>query len=280
MARVFTDGGAMKLASPTTKFFGADVFACAFWIYRTAAPAAERGLMGAGDFASDFGWWLNMTATGLVKAIAPYATVAKARSSSTATALNAWTHVLVNYQLTGLLSTDFTFFINGKSEAGASVSNGSGAAPANSATPFFVGPSPGTDAVANTLAPPANIGPIAVWSRTLSPAEAVALASGEHPLRFREGLIEIFDMTTAHGEEGWLGKTYLVQGATNPSSAAVSPPLMAPPGSQPGEARLNVRPPVRSRARYFVPAAVGGAGITTRRTLHPYGNHAGGRAMR
>lgn len=226
MARVFTDAGAMKLASANTKLFGADVFACAFWINRTAAPAAERGLMGAGDFASDFGWWLNLTATGLVKAIAPYATVAKARTSSTATTLNAWTHVVVNYLLTGLNSTDFTFFINGKAEAGTSVSNGSGAAPSNSATPFFVGPSPGTDTTAVTSAPPAQIGQIAVWNRPLTGAEALALAAGEHPSNFPEGLIEIFDMDSSLVEEGEFQRMYLVP-TTNPTFA-LSPAIVAP----------------------------------------------------
>lgn len=274
MARVFADGGAQALATVAQQNTCLTSFSVAFWMKRTATPAAARALIAATIAAvPQAGWYLQLTTGNLILAGYAMVTADKQRTSATAPALNGWTHVLVTHNQTGTASTDFVFYFNGKSEAGTNTSAGSGAHDSTTATKLEVGSG-------NVgLAPPANIGPVAIWSRALSPAEALALATGEHPLRFKEGLVEIFDMATATGEEGWLTKLYLVQGATNPTSADVSPPLLAPPGSQPGETHLNVRPTVRSRARYFVPAA-GGFTPLSRRTLHPFGNHVGGRGMR
>lgn len=251
MARIFTDAGGQALASANQTLADLDTFSIAFWINRTATPAAARGIIGIGDAT---GWNIGLTTANLIQAVAVYSGATdKVRNSTTAPALNTWTHVVVTYNQTGLLSTDFTFYFNGKSEVGTNISSGV-TARVHGAAPLTIGSGIGT-----LLAPPAQIGgPVAVWSRAISPAEALALAGGMHPLRFKEGLVDLFDLNTAHGEEGWLAKLYLVQGATNPSSAAVSPALEQMP-SLIEDTRLNVRPMVRSRARYM---ALGSGPIT------------------
>jgi hypothetical protein len=250
MARVFADGGAQSLAAASSKIVSPKDWSVALFLKRTATPAATRSIVSALDAAGDSGFFVWMTTGNLIQAGSVYVTTDKSRSSSTAPALNTWVHVIVVHMQTGTANTDFTFYFDGKSEAGTSVTTGSGTHTDNLACPFVVG----NDSVAALLAPPAQIGPIAFWERAISPAEALALAGGAHPLRFKEGLVEIFDMATAHGEEGWLKNLYLVQGATNPTSAAVSPPVEGAPLSL-LETRQNVRPTVRSRARYNVVAA-------------------------
>lgn len=243
MARVFTDGAAtQQLASASMTLTSIDSFSVAFWLYRTATPAAQVGLVGA-DEGSIYGFSITLTAANLIEATQLYSTAYKIRDSSTAPALNTWVHVVVVHNHTGTATTDFTFYFDGKSEAGTAGTTGSGSR-AQVAVPFRIG-----QGVQGLLAPPANIGPVAIWSRPISGAECLALASGAHPTRFREGLIETFDLSAAHGEEGWLQKLYLVAGATIPTSAAVSPAVESPPLSI-LETRQNVRPMARSRARY------------------------------
>jgi hypothetical protein len=267
MARVFTDGGAMSLATVASngKLFDGGVGAWAFWIYRTAAPAAERGLVGMGDFTTDVGWWINLTATGLINAIMPFATANRVRVSTTATALNGWTLVIVNSLGRGTASTNFTFYINGKLEAGTSTSNGAGAAPIDGSFPVKIGPGPGTSAAANTLAPPANMGPMAFWNRPLTDAEALALAGGAHPLRFKEGLVEVFDLDGNSWEEGYQLRLVLLPGATNPANTAVRPVTEFVPTRLAFAQRQDIRPRTLTRARYLV--ATSGLSATAAATL-------------
>lgn len=250
MARVFTDGGAMKLISGTQRFSVSNPFSVAFWLYRTGTPAADRCLISSvHPSIATVGWVLRLTTTNLISAIQAFATANKTRNSTTAPALNTWVHVVVACNYTGTPNTDFTFYFNGKSEAGTSVSVGSGAHDDATDVSVEVGSSTGD----GTTASPANIGPIAIWSRALFGAEALALAGGAHPLRFREGLIEMFNMETAHGELGQISNIYLAQGATNPTSAAVNPPMEPMPSSL-YAARQNYR---TRRARYNVDVVVG-----------------------
>lgn len=227
MARVFTDAGAMALASAASagRLFDGGVGAWAFFIYRTAAPGAERGLVGMGDFTTDVGWWANLTTAGLINAIMPFGTTNRVRVSAVGTTLNDWTHVIVNSSGKGTASTGFTFYINGKPDAGTSTSNGAGAAPVAGSFAVKIGPGPGTSAAANTTAPPANFGPIAYWGRTLGDAEALALAGGAHPLSFPEGIVDLWNMETSSIEEGYLQRVSLIQGATNPTNAFGNPPF-------------------------------------------------------
>jgi hypothetical protein len=252
VARVFANAGAQKLASDLVTRFDLGAFATAFWIMRTAAPAANRTVLGADDQGGDSGWRIEMTSTGLIVGQYNYATANKTRNSSTVTALNGWTHVIVNHSNLGLNSTDFTFYINGIAEAGANVATGSGAHVAQ-AVAFIMGAGLGVGP--NTSAP-MNLGPVAVWSRTLTDAEALALAGGAHPMRFREGLVDYWALETAHGEEGWISNTYLIQGATNPTSAFGNPAIEQIPLSI-LEAQQGIRPRQRTRARYNVAAAAG-----------------------
>jgi hypothetical protein len=281
VARIFTDAGAMALASIAGqgKLLDGGVGAWAFWIFRTAAPAAERGLVGMGDFTTDVGWWVNMTATGLINAMMPFATANRVRASSTATALNAWTHVIVNCAGKGTASTDFTFYINGKPEAGTSTANGAGAGPIDGSFAVKIGPGPGTATVNGTTAPPAQFGPIAFWNRVLTDAEALALAAGAHPLRFRPGLIETWDLMSASHETATLGKVTLIAGATVPANSAVNPPVEPMPVGLLNRQRLNPHPRSYVRARYFQTVAAAFTPLN-RRTLNPFGSHVGGRTMR
>lgn len=264
MARVFTDAGAMKLISAAQRLTSDPSFSVSFWIRRTATPAASRGLIAAGDPVAAVGFGIRLLlTTNLIQAHFPYSTTDKIRSSSTAPALNTWVHVLVAHNNTGLNSTDFTFYFDGKSEAGTSVSNGVGTHDTATAAPIEIG----ANTASGETAPPAAIGPIAFWSRALSAAEALALATGKHPTAIPEGLIEYFEMEGATNEEGALQKLFLVQGATNPTNTVVNPAIEKPVARRPG----------RVRSRFIVPTA---SVLRVRRTLHPFGNHAGGRAMR
>jgi hypothetical protein len=246
MARVFTDGGAQALATASQSILNNFNWSIAFWMVRTATPAARRGIIGINAGTTD-GFYVTLETTNLIQAAQVYSSD-KIRSSSTTPTLNGWTHVVITHNDTGLNDTDFTFYFNGKSEAGTAVQTAIGTH-TNGAQQVVIG----NGVIGTLLAPPAQFGPFAFWNRAISPAEALALATGAHPLRFREGLVEIFDMAAAAGEEGWLQKLYLVQGATNPTSAAVNPPCLPPP-SWITDAHINVRPMQRSRARYFVPS--------------------------
>lgn len=249
MARVFTDAGGQILTGPSTSRFNWPAFSLAFWLYRTATPAAERNLISS--YVAGGGWVVDIQATtNLIQAYYTYTTVDKIRRSTTAPALNTWVHVVATHENRGLADTDWLFFFDGKQEAGTAVSTASGTHSATAVSPFLIG----SDAATAFLAPPANIGPVAFWSRALSPAECLALAGGAHPIRFKEGLVEIFDMETAHGEQGWISNTYLAQGATNPSSAAVNPPME----SIPTTLYLQRQTSRTRRARYFAAAAGGG----------------------
>lgn len=244
MARIFADGGAQALASASQTLLDFDSYSVAFWLNRTATPAAQRNLIGIGTTT---GWSIELTTGNLVSAVLVYSGATdKVRNSTTVPTLNTWMHVVVTHNLTGLLSTDFTFYFNGKSEAGANVSSGV-TARVHGAAPLTIGSGIGL------LAPPAQIGgPVVIWSRAISASEALALATGAHPIRFKEGLCAIYDLNTAHGEEDWVSSLYLVQGATNPTSAAVNQPLEPVPTSL-FPARQNSR---TRRSRYFVPASV------------------------
>jgi hypothetical protein len=271
MSRIFTDGGSMSLASIAGlgKILDGGVGTWAGWAWRTAAPAAERGLVGMGDFTTDVGWWVNLTAAGLLNAMMPFATANRVRTSVTALALNAWTHFVVRSNSKATASTEFTFVMNGIPEAGTSTANGAGAGPIAGSFAVKIGPGPGTATVNGTTAPPLHLGPIAYWNRILSDAEAAALAGGYHPARFPESLVDWWEMENSSWEEGGLLRIPLIQGATNPAVGFVRPPIEPAPSS---------RTSLRSKNRYLAIAAA--AGITTRRTLHPFGNHAGGRQMR
>jgi hypothetical protein len=246
VARVYTDAGAMKLATTAALglLFDGPVWTIALPIYRTAAPAAERGLVGMGDFATDVGWWVTMTATGAIQAVVPHFTTNKTRLSSTVTALNAWTHLVVTNRSGALASSEISFYFDGKPEAGTSVSNGAGAVPVHTAFAFSVGPGPGTNAAANTTAPPANIGYVAMWNRWFTDAEALGLAMGLSPLRFREGLVEMWDFEDPIYEEGLVQGIPLIP-TTVPTNAFVNPPR---------ERATVLRPRTRARNRYSVPA--------------------------
>lgn len=255
MARVFTDAGGQTLASASQKLTQVDSFSLAFWAFRTATPAAVCDVIGTTDAAGS-GWYVIMQTTNLLELGVSYATTDKARRASTALALNAWVHVLITYENRGTANTDILFYINGKLEAGTSVTTASGAH-SNNAHAFTIGQ--GQEAI---RAAPITYGPVAFWSRALSAAEALALAAGAHPLRFREGLVEAWDLSTATIEEGYQAKLPLIQGATNPTSAVVNPaieqlPLLVM------ETRQNVRPMIRSRARYTVAAGSGIIASTT-----------------
>lgn len=215
MARIFTDAGGQALASASQRVADFASFSIAFWLKRTATPAAARGIIGVG---SATGWNVQLTAANLIQGVVIYSvSTDKVRNSTTAPALNTWAHVVVTHNDTGANSTDFTFYFDGKSEVGTNISAGGGSH-ISGAAPLTIGSGIGT-----LLAPPAQVGPVAIWNRAISPAEALALATGAHPVRFREGLVEFFAMETAHGEEGKIQSLYLVQGATNPTSAAVNP---------------------------------------------------------
>lgn len=270
MSRVFTDNGAMKLISGTQRQASTDSFSVAFWLFRTATPAADRCLISAVDpVIATVGWVVRLTAANLIAAVQAFSTANKVRNSTTAPALNTWVHVIVTCAFTGTANTDFTFYFNGKSEAGTSITVGSGTHNDATAVPVEIGSSAG-DA---TTAAPAHIGPVALWSRALSPAEALALATGANPIRFRQGLVDIFNMETAHGELGRVTGLWLAQGATNPITGQVNPPMEPIPTYLSVE-RQNYR---TRRARYHVPAT--GFVPKQRRTRHIFGTHVGGRTQ-
>jgi hypothetical protein len=98
-----------------------------------------------------------------------------------------------------------------------------------------------------------NIASVGIWSRVLSPAEALALATGAHPVRLKEGLIEYWDLDSASYEEGCVAKLPLIQGATNPTNSAVKPPIETVPLLF--ETRHNTIPRSRARSRYIANAA-------------------------
>lgn len=247
MARIFTDAGAQTLASASGTRFMVNDFSVAFWLYRTATPGATCDLITTGDGTSA-GWFIQLLTGNLVRGAFHGATANKVRDSSTLPTLNGWTHVIVTHTNRGTASTDFLFYFNGKEEAGTNNSALSGAH-ANTTRPLIIG----QNALLGNRSPPARFGPVAIWSRAISVAEAMALAGGAHPHRFKEGLIDTWDMQTAHGELGQVANTYLVQGATNPTSAAVNPP-MEPLPIMLHQGRLNYR--IR-RARYFAAEAAG-----------------------
>lgn len=247
MARVFTDAGGQILTGPSASRFNCPAFSVAFWLYRTATPAAERNLISS--YVAGGGWVVDIQATtNLLQAYYTYTTTDKIRRSTTVPALNTWVHVVATHENRGLTDTDWLFYFNGKQEAGTSVGAGSGTHSGTAVSPFLIG----SDAATGFLAPPANIGPVAFWSRAISPAECLALAGGAHPLRFKEGLVEMFDMQSGNGELGQISSTYLARGTTSPTSAAVNPPMEPMPSSL-YAARQNYR---TRRARYF---AGGGA---------------------
>jgi hypothetical protein len=225
MARVFTDGGAMKLISGSQRLTGDVNFSVAFWMFRTATPVANRAVITAADVTNPAGWIVRLTTTNLIGAAFPLTVTDKERASTTAPTLNTWMHVIVTHLNTGTASTDFLFYFNGKQEAGTSVATGSGTHDTATACAIEVG----TSTADATLAAPAQIGQVAIWNRAISPAEALALATGMHPTRLPEGLIEFFGMENAQYEEGSIQKLFLVAGATIPTNAAVNPPVEALP---------------------------------------------------
>jgi hypothetical protein len=262
MARVFTDASAAKLISAVQRLTNDVSFSVGFWLYRTGTPVAARSLITAADVTVPVGWIIRLLTTNLVQVSVPFSTTDKQRSSIVALALNTWVHVLVTHKSTGLNSSDVLFYFDGKSDAGTSVANGVGTQTLTTATAIEVGASTADAATAA----PANLGPIAIWNRALGPTEALALAGGEHPLRFKEGLIEVFDLDESSYEEGWLAKLLLVPGATNPTNAAVRARALMQPSQQLLDPRLNIRPFNRSTARYL-PLATGALSATASATL-------------
>lgn len=248
MARVFTDAGAQTLASASQTTFMVDTFSIAFWLFRTATPGATVDVISSTLSGPQGGWGIQILISNLIRGIYPGATTNKVRDSSTAPALNTWVHVVVTHLQTGNLSTDWLFYFDGKQEAGTNNASLSGAHP-QTAAPLIIG----QNSLLGNRSPPAQLGPIAFWSRAITPAECLALAGGAHPIRFREGLVEMFEMQTAHGELGLVSNTYLVQGATNPTSAAVNPVLEPIPSSLYVN-RQNYR---TRRARYNVDVVLG-----------------------
>jgi hypothetical protein len=252
VARVFTDGSAAKLITGVNRLMVDATFSAAFWLFRTATPAADRTIITAGDVTQPAGWIVRLLTTNLVQVAVPFSVADKVRSSATAPTLNTWMHVLVTHNQTGTASTDILFYFNGLQEAGTNIAAASGTHDTATACALEIGAST-ADA---TSAAPMNIGSVAVWNRAISPAEALALATGTHPLRFKEGLVDYFDLDGSAGEESYLTKLYAAQGATNPTNAAVRPPIEAIPLLW--ESRLNTAPRSRARARYSANAAAGG----------------------
>lgn len=267
MARIFTDAGGQLLTGASQTQFVLDTFSVALWLYRTATPAATADLISAAGATS--GWIIQLLASNLIRGLIPAATTNKVRDSSTIAALNTWHHIVVTHQKIGLLSTDFQFYFNGKQEAGTNNASQSGAHTNVAGTLIL-----GANANFGNRAAPVRYGPLAIWDRAITPAEALALAGGAHPLRFKTGLIDMFEMQTEHSELGLVSNTYLVRGATNPTSAAVNPPMEPIPTALLTE-RQNYR---TRRARYFVPAASGFTPLQ-RRTRHAFGTHVGGRTQ-
>jgi hypothetical protein len=264
MARIYTDAGAMKLASALQRLTNGLNFSVSFWLYRTATPAAARCLVSACDVTLSPGWIIRLTAGNLIACAVPFTTADKERNSTTLPTLNGWTHVLVTHNQTGLLSTDIVFYFNGKSEVGTNVASGSGTHDTATAVAIEVGSSTG-DA---TSAAPARLGQLAIWDRALSPAEALALAAGAHPMRFR-GLVDGWEMDAKTAEEGYLGKLSLIPGSTIPADTAVNPPVERWPllllDGQP-----RGRPRQRIRARYS-PAGLATLNAQAAATLVPVG---------
>jgi hypothetical protein len=256
MARVFTDAGAMSLAAPvadTLTNFGS--FSVAFWLYRTATPAAERALIVSYNGVAGAGWVINLLAANQLQAYFTFTTQDKVRKSVTAPALNTWVHCVVTHENRGLADTDWLFFFNGVQEAGTAVATGVGTHSFTGTTLLRIG----NNSATALTAPPVNLGPVALWSRALSPAECLRLAGGAHPLRCKEGLVDWFDMETGGTEEGRVSRIFLAQGATNASSAFVNPPVESASSVWTMETRQNLRPMMRTRARRSIVAAGGAA---------------------
>lgn len=253
MARTFTDGGSGVLTSPNQSFASfINDFSAAFWFYRTGAPGALRGIVGQNTGASNYLWLVGLNSGIQIQAGVRYSTAHKIRTSSTTPALNTWVHVVVVHTNTGLASTDIVFYFNGVLEAGIHNTTGSGTQ-VTGTTPLQIGLVASTSA----LAPPAIIGPVALWNRAISPAEALALAGGAHPLRFREGLVEAYDMNGGDNavEEGAFGVLPLAP--TSSPVFALNPPVEPAP-VWPQIAPYGHRPVNLMRARYMAnPAAAG-----------------------
>jgi hypothetical protein len=119
MARVFTDAGAMKLLSSRADIadYGGD-FSVAFWHYadRDASRSAIISVTD-GTAAVPGGAQMTNRESG-IQADFPFATGDKIRNSTTAPALKRVGSRLVTHSNTGLASTDFTFYFNGKQEIG------------------------------------------------------------------------------------------------------------------------------------------------------------------
>lgn len=176
MARVFTENSTKALTSGNTSAFDlTTAFSIAFWIYRTGTPAADRRVISADDGNTDSGWFLDLQSSNIIQAVMVHATTNKKRNTTTTPTLNDWTHVVVVHTPGGSsASTDWTFYVDGASEAGTHSDNGSGAHTAQ-AVPYVVG------AVAAMTAGPYNMGPVSFYDRAISGAEAAALAGGDHP---------------------------------------------------------------------------------------------------
>lgn len=251
MSRVFTDAGAMSIEGVSElRLTNMGAFSVAFWVYRTAVPAAERAMIVTYNGTAGSGWIINMLATGGLQAYMPFTTQDKVRKSTTVPALNTWVHCVVTQENRGLADTDWLFFFNGVQEAGTAVAAGIGTHSSTATGVLRIG----NNSATILSAPPMNLGLVSIWDRAITPAECLALAGGAHPLRFRTGLVDYFEMQTAHGELGQISNTYLAQGATNPTSAFANPPMEPMPSSL-YPARQNYR---TRRARYFAAAAGGG----------------------
>jgi hypothetical protein len=220
MSRVFPSGNTNALVSASQFLTSLNDFSAAFWAYRTGTVGFTDNIVGSVESSVSSGWTLKFVATtNVVQAHYIAATTNKVRLSTTALTLNAWTHIVITHKNTGLLSTDFLFYFNGKQEAGTDVSSQVGAH-GNLATRMTIGFVSGATA-------PVNIGPVTVWNRMLSPSEALALAAGTHPLRFREGLVDFWNMQSSYIEEGWIKGILLVPTTPNPGVAIN--PRMEPP---------------------------------------------------
>jgi Concanavalin A-like lectin/glucanases superfamily len=223
MARVFTDAGGQSLESPTGPRFDFGIFSVAFWVFRTGTPAATRRLVGTIG-ASGNGWAIQLLAANTIQAAFGFTTTNKARNSTAIAPLNAWVHVVAINSGANAVSTDWTFYIDGKLDAGTNVSSGSGSHQvSNGALSVGKNFSSGIDA------PPAIIGgPLALWRRVLSASEALALAAGTHPNCFKADLVAIYGLDGLLNEEEFSQQVPSLVFNTIVPGFALNRPITAP----------------------------------------------------
>jgi hypothetical protein len=101
-----------------------------------------------------------------------------------------------------------------------------------------------------------NLGPTAVWSRTLTDAEALALAAWRSPDAVQRRPRRLLGARDGARRRRLDLEHLLVQGATNPTSAFGNPAIEQIPLSI-LEAQQGIRPRQRTRSRYIANAAAG-----------------------